>query len=89
MGFQLITGADLRAARTVRGWRMSELAARSGLSKSCIHRLETTVGRIRCHPRTYFNLQTALLEAHVRYPAREEPPSSSRDSVPFSEQATL
>ncbi len=61
----MLTVAQLRAARALLGWSQDQLAAKSGVSKPTIARLELGVGAVGGYASTQEKLHRALEAAGV------------------------
>jgi transcriptional regulator with XRE-family HTH domain len=59
----MITGPQIRAARTLLGWTIADLSDRSRLSKSLIQRVETSPGVPAVRAENLSRLRRALEEA--------------------------
>lgn len=57
---QMITGAQIRMARTAIGWTIGDLAEAAGVSASAIQRAEQAEGVPRMRAATLFRVQRAL-----------------------------
>ena len=56
----MITGTQIRMARSALAWTVAELARRSGVSASAIQRAETTAGVPTMQSANLFRVQRAL-----------------------------
>ncbi len=63
----MLTGAQLRAARALLGWKMAELAARSGVGVRTIIRAEAVDGVPRMQTDRMDALQLALEQGGVTF----------------------
>jgi transcriptional regulator with XRE-family HTH domain len=62
-----LTSEHLRAARALLRWEQTELAARSGVSKPTIARLEAKPGILSAHGPTIAALRAALEKAGIEF----------------------
>lgn len=65
--FDVITGAQLRAARALLGWSAREAAERSGVALTTVQRLEQSDGPASGRAQTHFSLQKAFESAGVEF----------------------
>jgi transcriptional regulator with XRE-family HTH domain len=63
----MITGAQIRAARGLLGWRVDTLAARAGVSEMTIRRAESVDGTPSMRTPTLLAIQRALEDGGVMF----------------------
>jgi transcriptional regulator with XRE-family HTH domain len=63
----VITGAQLRAARALLKWSAKEAAERSGVALTTVQRLEQSDGPASGRAQTHFDLQRAFESAGVEF----------------------
>ncbi|QDW40557.1 transcriptional regulator [Bradyrhizobium sp. KBS0727] len=69
----LINTRQIKAARSLIGWRQFELAEQSGVGISTIRRLEGAEGRIEAHFDTIEKLRLAFERAGIEFLGRLNP----------------
>jgi len=63
----MITGAQIRAARGLKGWSAAELAGRSGTNRFTIQRLEQSEGVPPSRTQTLLDIKTAFEGAGLEF----------------------
>jgi transcriptional regulator with XRE-family HTH domain len=63
----VVTGAQLRSARALLGWSSAQLAAKAGLSRNTVERLEQHDGVPPSRSQTLIDLQRAFESAGVEF----------------------
>jgi transcriptional regulator with XRE-family HTH domain len=64
---RMVTGTQLKMARTALGWGMRELAARSGVSANTVMRAESSSGIPNVNARTLARLKAALEDGGAEF----------------------
>ena len=73
LGFPLITGRQLKAARALVGWEQTDLAKKSGVAISTVRRMEGFDGEVGARTSTLSLVQKALERAGVEFLNDERP----------------
>jgi transcriptional regulator with XRE-family HTH domain len=63
----MITGGQLRAARSLLGWNQDALAENSGVAVSTVRRMEAGLGPVRGYSENVWSVQRALEEAGIQF----------------------
>jgi transcriptional regulator with XRE-family HTH domain len=69
----MISVRQMKAARALLDWSQDDLAARSGVSRPTVARLETADGELGGYPETRGKLVAALETAGVEFTNGDEP----------------
>jgi transcriptional regulator with XRE-family HTH domain len=64
---RMVTGTQLKMARTALGWGMRDLAARAGVSANTVMRAESSPGISNINARTLARLKAALEDGGAEF----------------------